>query len=72
MTQVCRLELVLNDANLQGSRRRQVQVEECRFPTVSPAAAAPPLATGVRSERIGSFGIRAPPYAFPQLRDSRR
>jgi hypothetical protein len=62
MTQVCVLELAPSDAMLQGSRRRQAQAQvACRFPTVDPAAAAPPRATGVRSERLGSVGIRSPP-----------
>jgi hypothetical protein len=64
MTQVCLLELALDDAKLQGSRRRQAQAQAaCRFPAVTPATAAPPRATGVRSERLGSIGIRSPPYA---------
>jgi hypothetical protein len=61
MTQVCVLELALNDVMLQGSRRRQAQAQACRFATVSAAAAAPQRATGVRCERLGSVGIRSPP-----------
>jgi hypothetical protein len=62
MTQVCRLELARSGAKLRCTLRRHADARAaCRFPTVSRAAAAPARATGVRSERLGSFRIRSPP-----------
>jgi hypothetical protein len=57
MTRICLLYRVLERPKPDGMRRLLR-----RFPTVSPAAGVPLCARCVRDQRLGSFGIRSPPW----------
>jgi hypothetical protein len=61
MTRILFVYCALESPKPHGTRRLPR-----RFPTVSLAGAAPHCGKRARNQRLGSFGIRSPPWPSPR------